>query len=76
MRLSNATLMKYDAGGNLVSVRDPNGVGWDAGATIGTYTGYNGLNRLTNRIDTQGDRARRATTSTATSPAPPTPRAT
>ena len=53
--LSNATLMKYDAGGNLVSVRDPNGVGWDAGATIGTYTGYDGLNRLTNRIDTQGD---------------------
>jgi RHS repeat-associated protein len=65
--LTNATTMSYDPGGNMVSVRDPNGVGWDASKATaqpissysGSYEGYDGfdaLGRLTNRIDTQGDR--------------------
>ena len=62
--LNNATTMQYDATGNLVSVRNPNSVGWDASKATaqpisgysGGYDGYDALNRPTNRIDTQGDR--------------------
>ena len=37
----------------MVSVRDPNNVGWDAGTALGTYNGYDNANRLIKRIDTQ-----------------------
>jgi YD repeat-containing protein len=54
--LGKATSMQYDANGNTLSVRDPNNVGWDAGTALGTFNGYDELNRLTARIDTQGDK--------------------
>ena len=53
--LGKITSLQFDANGNMVSVRDPNSVGWDAGTALGTYNGYDALNRLTDRTDTQGD---------------------
>ena len=53
--LGKITSLQFDANGNMVSVRDPNSVGWDAGTALGTYNGYDALNRLTDRTDTQSD---------------------
>jgi RHS repeat-associated protein len=53
--LGKISSFKYDANGNMLSVRDPNSVGWDAGTALGTFDGYDVLGRLTARIDTQGD---------------------
>lgn len=55
--LGKITAMKYDAAGNTLCVRDPNNVGWDAGSALGTFDGYDPLNRLVARIDTQGDKS-------------------
>ena len=56
------TSMKYDAKGNLLLLRDPNGVGWDAADTVNptAFNGYDERNRLAVRIDTQGDKAQTA----------------
>ena len=43
----SVTAMSYDAGGNVLSVRDPNGVGYDAV--------YDPLGRMTSQTDTWGD---------------------
>ena len=53
--LGNVTEMDYNENGAAVSVRDPNEVGWDAGTALGTFDGYDARNRLTDRIDTNGD---------------------
>ena len=56
--LGKITSMKYDANGNMVSLRDPNNVGWDAGTALNTYDGYDVRNRLTDRTDTQNDKTK------------------
>ena len=53
--LGNVTEMDYNENGSVVSVLDPNEVGWDAGTALGTFDGYDARNRLTDRIDTNGD---------------------
>lgn len=59
--LSNVTNYKYDANSNLLSVRDPNGVGWDAASSLNptTYDGYDALNQLVSRTDTQNDKTKK-----------------
>jgi RHS repeat-associated protein len=56
--LQKVTAYKYDANRNLVSVRDPNGVGWNAGTSTTDYSGYDNLNRLTVRCDTYNDKTK------------------
>jgi YD repeat-containing protein len=50
------TAMQYDANGNLLSVLDPNNVGWYASTATSlppsSLDGYDALNRLTRKIDT------------------------
>ena len=53
--LGNVTEIGYNENGATVSVLDPNEVGWDAGTALGTFDGYDARNRLTDRIDTNGD---------------------
>ena len=56
--LGKIASVMFDPNGNMVPLRDPNNVGWDAGTALNTYDGYDVRNRLTDRTDTQNDKTK------------------